>query len=163
MVNSHQTKDFRLNTNMLMNQLRNDLNSSLKKGEAQKVSTLRLLLSALSYEKIAKQRDLSEEEIIAVLKREVKKRQESIELYRQGKREDLANKEEQEQILIRTYLPQDLSEEKIRERVLFLVNHLPETEKKDFGKAMQAVMVELKGKADGTLVSKVVKEILDSE
>ncbi|MBI3981217.1 GatB/YqeY domain-containing protein [Candidatus Microgenomates bacterium] len=148
---------------MILSKLREDLNSALKKGESAKVSTLRLLLSALSYEKIAKQHDLSEDEIIAVLKREAKKRQESIELYRQGKREDLANKEEQEQILIRTYLPQDLSEEKIRERVLFLVNHLPQTEKKDFGKAMQAVMTELRGKADGGLISKVVKEVLSKK
>lgn len=145
---------------MLMSSLRNDLNAALKSGDSPTVSTLRLLISALSYEKIAKQHELSDDEIIAVFKKEAKKRLESIELYRSGQRADLAEKEEKELALIRTYLPRDLSEDQIRQRVIFLVNNLSDEDKANFGRVMQTIMAELKGKADGGVISKVVKEVL---
>lgn len=102
---------------MFLKNLQNDLNQALKNGEKLKVSVLRLLLSAINYEKIAKQHELSGTEITEVIRKEVKKRREAIELYQQGQREDLANKEKEEAEILNTYLPKQLSEEEVRESV----------------------------------------------
>lgn len=88
---------------MFLANLQKDLNRALKNGEKLKVSVLRLLLSALTYEKIAKQKELSEEEMREVVKKEAKKRRESIELYEKGQRQDLADKEKNELTILLEY------------------------------------------------------------
>lgn len=138
--------------------LHEDLNKALKNGESLKVSVLRLLLSALTYEKIDKQKELSEEEIINVIKYEAKKRRESIELYAKGKREDLVNKEKSELDILLTYLPKEMSEAEVGEKVKSIIAALPLEQKQNFGQVMGKVMGELKGKADGGLIAKLVKE-----
>ncbi len=143
---------------MSLKQLQEDLNKALKNGEALKVSVLRLLLSALNYEKIDKQKELNEEEIINVIKYEAKKRRESIELYAKGKREDLVNKEKSELDILLTYLPKEMSEAEISEKVKNIIAALSPEEKQNFGQVMGKVMGELKGKADGGLIAKLVKE-----
>lgn len=141
-----------------------DLKSSMKNADQDKVGILRLLLSAIHNEEIAKRGRgeegiLTSEEEIVVLKREAKKRKESIELYLKGGRNDLAEKEERELKFIGQYLPAELSREAIEE----VVSKVVAAGNKDFGTAMKESMKELKGQADGKLVAEVIKSLLSSE
>ncbi|MBI4100441.1 GatB/YqeY domain-containing protein [Candidatus Microgenomates bacterium] len=139
-----------------IDKIRQDLNQALKNKEGIRTSTLRLLLSALQNEKIAKGHDLSEEETIVILRREVKLRQEAIEAYTKGGRAELAQKEEDEKKILEAFLPASLSEEEIRKAV----GEIKSTGITDFGKLMGQAMAKLRGQADGSVVSRIVKEEL---
>lgn len=93
---------------MLLEELKTDLIKALKKREEVRVSTLRLLLSEITNQEIAKQSKLTEEEITAVIQKEIKKRQEAKDLFLQGQRGDLASKEEAEELILKDYLPAQL-------------------------------------------------------
>jgi len=128
-----------------------------------RVSVLRLLKSALANKmiekKMAKDAVLADEEVIAAIKSEVKKRQDSIESYKQGGREDLADKEAEEAKILSEFLPEQLSEEQVREIVKAAIAELG-AGAGDFGKVMGAAMAKTKGQSDGAVVSKLVKEEL---
>jgi hypothetical protein len=132
-----------------------DLKKAMQQRQADKVSALRLLVAALKNARIEKKTDLSEAEEVAVLNKEAKKRQEAIEMYKKGDRQELAAKEEAELQIIKSYLPQQMGEEKIKE----LVKEMKQAGElgDDFGQAMKLVMAKLKGQADGKLVAQVVK------
>lgn len=138
--------------------LRTELKHAIKANEKEKLAIVRQLLSTISYAQIEKRGDLTDEEGLKVLAREAKKREEAIELYRQGKREDLASKEERELAFIRTYLPQPIGEEAVKK----IVSQVKARSKvAEFGPLMSLVMKELKGKAEGSLVAKLVKQTLE--
>ncbi|HUV72374.1 MAG TPA: GatB/YqeY domain-containing protein [Clostridia bacterium] len=145
---------------MLKQQVEQDIKEALKAGEQLRLSALRLLLSAIKNEEIAKQRELTDEEVVAVVRRQIKQSREAAEAFHKGGREDLAQKEEAEVQILSKYLPQQLSENEIKKIVEEVRVQLPEVEKNNFGKVMGQTMARLKGKADGQTVSKVVKEIL---
>lgn len=145
---------------MILQKLKEDMTASLKSGDAFSLSVLRMMISAVNYEKIDKQHELSDDEVINVLTREVKKRRDSIVLYRQGKREELAKKEEKEIALIGRYLPLQMSGEEIKKEVMAIISSISEADRLNFGKVMGTVMAKLKGKADGALITKTVKETL---
>lgn len=148
---------------MLLAKLQSDLNVALKSKEILRVSVLRMILSALNYEKIEKQHDLNDEEIINVLAREAKKHRESIESFKKGNREDLWKKEELELLIIQTYLPfKQISREDLKGEINKIVSALNSEDKQNFGKVMSFVMPKLKGKADGAVISQIVKEELGS-
>lgn len=132
-----------------------DLKKAMQQRQADKVSALRLLVAALKNARIEKKADLSEAEEVAVLNKEAKKRQEAIEMYKKGGRQELAAKEEAELKIIKGYLPQQMGEEKIKE----LVKEMKQAGElgDDFGQAMKLVMAKLKGQADGKLVAQAVK------
>lgn len=132
-----------------------DLKKAMQQRQADKVSALRLLVAALKNARIEKKADLSEAEEVAVLNKEAKKRQEAIEMYKKGGRQELAAKEEAELEIIKGYLPQQMGEEKIKE----LVKEMKQAGElgDDFGQAMKLVMAKLKGQADGKLVAQAVK------
>jgi len=145
---------------MLKQTVEEQIKVALKAGETLRLSTLRLLLSAINNEEIAKQKELSEEEIIAVVQHQAKQRREAIEAYEKGGREELAAKERQELEILNKFLPQQLSEEEVKKIVLEVVAGLSDDDKKNFGKIMGSAMTRLKGQTEGNIVSKVVKEIL---
>ncbi len=147
---------------MMLYKLQSDLKLALKAQDVLRVSVLRLILSALNYEQIEKQHDLNNEEIIAVLLRDAKKHRESIESFKKGNREDLWKKEEQELAIIQTYLPQQISHEDLKAEVNKIISALDSFDKQNFGKVMSLVMPKLKGKADGAVISQMVKESLNS-
>ena len=128
------------------------------------VSTLRMLKATLTNKliekKMAKEEMLSDEETIAVIKSEVKKRKDSVESYESGGRQDLADKEKAEISILEKYLPQQLSEDKVRELVLAVILEMGTVVPSDFGKVMGAVMAKSQGAADGQTVSKILKEEL---
>ena len=150
---------------MLYQKIKEDLNEALKSGDTLRISVLRMVLSSFHNKEIEKKgknqnSELTEEEIIEVLKREAKKRKEAIETYLKGNRNDLADKEKKELEIIIAYLPKQLSEEEIKKIVQEAIQKLGAQSEKDFGKVMGFLMKELKGKADAGLVSQIVKESL---
>ena len=97
-----------------------------------------------------------------VISKEVKKREEAIEMYRQGGRENLAHKEEEELKILKEYLPAQMPEEEIRSKIKEIIQKVGASSNKDFGRVMKEVMIEIKGKANGALIKKIVEESLES-
>ncbi|MFH1462642.1 MAG: GatB/YqeY domain-containing protein [bacterium] len=145
-----------------------DLNSAVKEKRELEVLVLRQLSSAfLNKEKEKrfksgekKDVQLEGEEALEVVSAEVKKRREAIIEYEKGKREDLSEKEKKELEILEKYLPEQLSEEEVKRLVKEAVDRVGAKDMKDMGKVMQELMPKVKGKADGVLVSKIVKELL---
>lgn len=147
--------------NDLEKRIGEDLNEALKSKKTIKVSALRMLRAAMKNEAIAKRKEtLEDADVIAVIKRQLKQRRESIEAFTKGNREDLAKKEKEELDILAFYMPPELSSEEILKVVLKAIEETAAEEKKDMGKVMKAVMEELKGQADGKLVNKIVMENL---
>ncbi len=135
-----------------------DLATALKARDSNKVGTLRLLVASVYNKKIELGHDLSDEEIISVLQKEAKKRDEAIAMYQKAGRQDLVDKEQAELAVIKAYLPAQLGEAEIRQAVAQMkaAGELGI----DFGSAMRAVMAKFKGQADGKLVADIVKKEL---
>lgn len=147
----------------LLETLQADLNQALKTQEALALGSLRLLMSALKNREIelrAKQQVLDDAEIITTIQKEVKKRKESAELFKQGGRPELAEHELAEIKILEKYLPAQLSEEELRNLVLEVKDQTGAAGASDFGKVMKEVMVRAAGRTDGNTVSRLVKEIL---
>ena len=152
----------------LKEKIRLNLNSALKEKRTLEVLVLRQLLAAILNKekekrfKAKEERDiqLTDEEVIEVISSEAKKRRESIVEFEKGKRQDLVEKEKKELEILEKYLPEQLPEEEIRKLIKGAIEKTDAKEIKDMGKVMAELMPKIKGKADGTLVSKIVKESL---
>lgn len=152
----------------LKSDIQKDLNAALKGKKELEVSVLRMFLSAvLNKEKDkryksgkAEDTPLMEEEITDVISSEIKKRREAIDLYEKGARQELADKEKKELEILKQYLPEQMGEEEIRVAVKEAIEKTGAKEVKDMGKVMAELMPKVKGKADGNLVSQIVKELL---
>lgn len=143
--------------------LRNDLKSAMIAKDEVKVSTLRLLLSELTYAKVAKKADtLSDEDITSAIQKAVKQRKESIASYKAGAREDLAEKEEAELEILETYLPEQLTDEELTKIVDESINKTGAESMSDMGKVIGMVMGQVGQKVEGARVSALVKEKLSS-
>ncbi len=144
--------------------LKDDLSANvvkaLKAKEKETVSTLRFFLSAVKNKEKDLRRDISDDEVQAVALAQVKQRQDSIEQFEKGGRQDLADKERAELEILKDYIPEQLSEDELREIVKAAITETGAESMKDMGKLMAAVMAKAKGKADGKVVSAMVKELL---
>lgn len=141
--------------------LREDLKQAQLSRDELKVSTLRLLLSELTYAKVAKQTEvLSDEDIIAVVQKAVKQRKESIESFKKGGRDDLASKEEAEMVVLQTYLPQQISDEELTKVIGEAITNTGASGMADMGKVIGAVMGKVGQKAEGARVSALVRQKL---
>ncbi|OGE14805.1 hypothetical protein A3F00_04460 [Candidatus Daviesbacteria bacterium RIFCSPHIGHO2_12_FULL_37_11] len=144
----------------MQDELKEDLkNAQLEKNEV-KVSTLRLLLSEIHNVEIKKNGQLSDDDLISIIQREVKKRKEAISAFRQGGREDQAQKEEAEAKILENYLPAQISDEELTEIVEGSIKEVGATGISDMGKVIGAVMSKVSGRADGGRVSQTVREKL---
>lgn len=143
----------------LLNKISEDLNNSLREGNSHATSTLRLLLSSIKNAKIARGRDLSDEEILDEVAKEVKRHKESIAAFEKGKRTDLAEKEKKELEVLQIYLPAQLPDEEIAKIIDEAITQTASAPA-DFGKVMGTVMAKVKGRADGDKVSAIVREKL---
>lgn len=146
-----------MNTLLKINQL---FLEAMRKKDEFALAPLRMLKAALKNKSIELIKELSEEEIISVIRGEMKKRKDSIEAYEKGGREDLARQEKSEMEFLNQFLPAQMTSGQIKEAVLKALDGLSEEEKKNFGKVMSAVMAQTKGQADGASVSAAVKEML---
>ncbi len=144
---------------MLKTIIDQDLTTALKAKNSLIADTLRGLKTRIKNEEISKQKEFYDEEILPLISSEMKRRKDSVEAYSTAGRAELAEKEQKEIAVLAKYLPEQLSEIQVREiikQALAGQNFAAS----DFGKAMAAVMPKLKGKADGSLVSKILKEKL---
>ncbi|MEJ2056086.1 MAG: GatB/YqeY domain-containing protein [Calditrichaceae bacterium] len=143
-------------------QINEDLKTALKAGEKETVSAYRTIMAQIKDEriKLRVKREMTEEDVIGVLMNAAKKRKEAIDIYRSNNREDLAAKEERELALLQKYLPEQLSEEEIKEIIAKIIEQTNASSIKDLGKVMGAAMRELKGKADGQMIQSIAREKL---
>lgn len=146
----------------LLQKLDDDLKVAMKASESLKVSVLRMAKAALKYRQIEKGEVLSDEDILSVLSGLSKQRRESIEQFSKGGREDLAEKERQELLILQSYLPQQLTSEEIDRIILEAISESSAAGIKDMGKVMRLAIPRMKGAADGKVVSQWVKDILET-
>ena len=142
--------------------LENDLKTALKSGDKIRVSVIRLVLSAISYAEMAKQAALSETDILGVISKEVRQREESIVAFRQGNRPDLVAREEAEKTILQGYLPQQLTRDEVIAEARRIIAEVGAAGPRDKGKVMPKLVAALKGKADGREINAVVTELLGS-
>jgi uncharacterized protein YqeY len=145
----------------LQQRISEELKQAMLAKDAEKLSTLRLLKSAIGYAQIEKKTDeLSDPDIITVIQKEAKKRRDSIEQYRTAGRTDLADKEANELVVLETFLPKPLSAEELEALVRATIQELGASTRKDMGPVMKAVQAKAAGRADGKAISTVVSKIL---
>jgi len=144
----------------MLKKIENDVKDAMRAGEKPRVSTLRLLLSALKNEKIQAHRDLTDEEIEAVIRRGVKQRKDSIEQYAKGGRQDLVDAENAEMEILQGYLPQGLSELELETAVKSIIADRSITSKKEVGAVMKELMTRYKGKVDGRRAQEIAQRLL---
>jgi len=144
----------------LNEQIENDLIEAIKEKDENAVSTLRMLKSALHNKEIEIKKELEDTDIIAVVQSQIKSRNDSIKMYEQGGRQELAEKEKKEIDILKKYLPEQMSEEEIKNIVDKTISDTGASSMADMGKVMGTLMPQLKGKADPSLVSQIVKDSL---
>ena len=149
---------------MLRDDINNALKDAMKAGDARRVSTLRLVNSALKNADIEARGQgkppLSDEDLLSLLQKMIKQRQESVELYQKGGRADLVKQEQEEIAIISAYLPQQMAESEIVDTVAALVRETGATAMKDMGRVMAAIKERYAGKLDVGKASAAVKKLL---
>jgi uncharacterized protein len=147
---------------MLEQRLEGEYQIALKNKNSQLLGVLRLIKAAIKNEQIANKRaELTDEDIIKILRRELKKRQESMALFKQGNRQELADKEASEAEIIRQYLPQELNDEAILKIIQEVIAENNFSSAQDFGKVMKLAVARISGQAEGNTISRLVKQALD--
>ena len=147
----------------MLEQIQNDLRESLKNKDEIKVSTLRLLIGAIKNFAIEKESTSyipTDEEILEVIRKEAKKRKESIEQFEAGGRNELVEKETKELQILESYLPAQMSEKEVEKIIEQKIQELGATSAAEIGKVMGTLSQELKGKADMGFVSSIVRKQL---
>ena len=142
----------------MIQRFQTDMRAAMKSGEKEKLSTLRMLISALQYEEVAKGKPLEESDYLTILQREVKKRNEAAEAFRTGGREDDALKEEREAAILKAYMPQQMTEDEIRAAIEAVITEKGLTGKAQTGLLMKEMMARYKGKVDGKVVQALAGE-----
>lgn len=137
-----------------------DLIESMKEKDENTLSVLRMLKSAIKNKEIETKKELEDTDITAVIQSQIKSRRDSVEMYEKADRKELAEKEKTEIEILQKYLPEQMSEEDIRGIVQKAVSDTSAAGIQDMGKVMGKIMPEVKGKADGSMVSNIVKEEL---
>lgn len=144
----------------LSEQIRADLTSAMKARDAERTSNLRMLQAAVKNEQINLGHELTDEEVLSVIRKAVKQRQESVEQYMKGNRPELAAKEAAEMAMLKEYLPPELPDEEIEAAVREIVAATGAQSKKDMGKVMKEATARFKGRADGRKIQEIVSRLL---
>tara|TARA_B100001057_G_scaffold341720_1_gene342586 strand:- start:185 stop:637 length:453 start_codon:yes stop_codon:yes gene_type:complete len=146
--------------NSIKSLLEEAVKNSMRDRNKEKTSTLRMAISEIKKEEIDKRIELSDEEIIKILQRMIKQRKESISQFEQAGREELADKENSEILILQDFLPEQMSEEEIKVYVDEAIIESGASTPQDMGKVMGSLKSKLKGNVDMGIVSKLVKESL---
>ncbi|WP_243370157.1 GatB/YqeY domain-containing protein [Geotalea sp. SG265] len=144
----------------LRERLNDELKASMKSKDELKLSVIRMVRSSIKNREIERQHELDDREIIEIISTLCKQRRESIRLFQEAKRQDLVDKEERELSLLLEFLPQQLTREELQELVKKTIAECGAQGPKDMGRVMKALQPSVAGRADGKLVSDVVKEQL---
>ncbi len=138
-----------------------EIKAAMLARDVERLSTLRLLKSAIGYAQMERKTDsLSEADFVAVVQKEVKKRRDAIEQYDKGGRPELAEKEQREILVLESFLPKALSPEELERLVKATIQELSATSKKQMGPVIKAVQTKAAGRADGKSISAVVGKLL---
>ena len=144
---------------MIKEEIQKAMILALKSKKETELKVLRFVLSQINYEEINKQKKLTDEEVISVLQKEVKKRKEAIEMFKKGKREDLVIDEEKQIDKIKQYLPKELDQKELEIGIAEVISSSADTS--NVGKIIGLVMARLRGRADGANVAQLVKQKLN--
>ncbi|WP_125981176.1 GatB/YqeY domain-containing protein [Loigolactobacillus iwatensis] len=144
----------------LIDTLNADLKTAMKARDKETLATVRMLKAAVVNEQVKLGHDLNDQEGLAILATELKQRKESLTEFKKANREDLVTPLLQEIKIVEHYLPQPLSEEEVSQLVQQVIEQVGATSTKDFGKVMKVLMPQVKGRADGAVVNKLVKAAL---
>jgi hypothetical protein len=144
----------------LSDRLEAAMRDAMRARDERRTQTLRMAMAAAHNLKIERRRDLTDDEVVDVLTKQVKQRRESIEMYRSGGRDDRAAAEEAEAAILAEFLPQQLSEPEIEALVRSAIDETGASQPGDMGRVMGRVAPQTRGRADGRLVSDVVRRLL---
>jgi uncharacterized protein len=144
----------------LKEKLSEDMRSAMRTRDEVKLSTIRLVRSAIKNQEIDKGRELSDDEVVTVLMSEAKKRREAVEGAELASREDVAAKERAELDVVKQYLPEQIGESELEEIARGIITEVGATSMKDKGRVMPVLMQRVRGRADGRLASEVVDRLL---
>jgi uncharacterized protein YqeY len=144
----------------LKDKLMEDLKQAIRQRDERRRSTLRLVIAAIKNAEIEKRHELDEGELLAIIAKEAKQRRESIAEFERGGRQDLVDQEKAELQVLLAYLPEQLSREEIEAKARQTIEEVGATSPTQMGEVMRRLMPLVKGKADGKLVSQVVKDLL---
>ncbi|KOO43873.1 GatB/YqeY domain-containing protein [Priestia koreensis] len=144
----------------LLERLNTDMKQAMKNKEKEKLSVIRMVKAALQNEAIKAGGDLTEEDELTVISRELKQRKDSLHEFEKAGRSDLVDKIQSELAVLEVYMPQQLTEDELTEIVKETIEEVQASSKSDMGKVMGAIMPKVKGKADGGLVNKLVLQHL---
>ena len=144
----------------LKQQITEDMKCAMKARQTEKLSTIRMLLAAMKQVEVDERVVLDDNRIIAIITKMVKQRQDSVKIYREAKRDDMADKEAAEITVLQAYLPQQLSDDEIATAVAKAITQTGASGMSDMGKVMGVLKGELAGRADMAIVSRVLKEKL---
>ena len=151
---------------MLLQQLESDMKDAMRSKDRVRLQTIRLVRAAIKQIEIdsrtAGVSEVTDEDAVSVLQKQAKQRRDSITQFRNAGRDDLADTELAELAIIESYLPEQLSEDKIRSTVEAVIAGTGANSMKDIGKVMGPAMNELKGRADGGIVQRIVRELLST-
>ena len=146
---------------MLVERILQDYKEAMKTKDAIKTSILSFLRSELNYAAIEKQKkNLDDQDVLSVIRKQIKQHQDSIEQFQKGNRADLVEKEKKELEILKSYMPQEMSQEEIKKLIEEAISATGASEMKDMGRLMKELMPKLGGRADGKLVNDLVKERL---
>lgn len=137
-------------------QMKSDMKDAMRAKDSERLGTIRMLISSLKNKQIDLKRDLTEEEIVSVLATEAKKRREAADAFRDGGRDEQADKEEAELVFIEAYLPKQLSDDEVGDIVDELIEKTGASTKADMGKIMGPLMGRIKGQFDGSKAKDIV-------
>jgi uncharacterized protein YqeY len=146
----------------LKERLTGDLKQAMKGGDTTRRNVIRLVMSAIKNAEIAKRGVLEESDIIGVVAKEARQREESIDAFKQGGRQDLVDKEEAELAILQEYLPQQASRDEIVAAAQQIIAEVGAEGPRDKGKVMPRLIAQFKGKADGREINDIVTELLSS-
>ena len=149
----------------LREQLMDDLKDAMRQQDVRRKMAIRSVIAAMKQAETeldasGKRTSLSDGDILAIIAKQAKQRQESIDEFRPAGREDLAAEEEAELAILQTYLPQQLTQEEIEVRARQIIADVAASGPRDMGKVMGPLMAQLRGRADGRLVNRIVRELL---
>jgi uncharacterized protein YqeY len=146
----------------LKERLTSDLKQAMKSGDTMRRNVIRLVMAAIRNAEIAKRGELEEPDVIGVVAKEARQRQESIDAFKQGNRQDLVSQEEAELAILQEYLPQQAGREEIVAAAQQIIAEVGAEGPRDKGKVMPRLIAQFKGKADGREINDIVTELLSS-
>ena len=144
----------------LFDTIQNDVKDAMRAKDKLRLTTLRSIVAEAKKQALDSGKDITDENVIAILAKGIKSRKESSKMYRDAGRDELADQEDQEIEIYRTYQPEQMSEEDIEKIVAEAIATVGASAPSDMGKVMGKLMPQVKGKADGQLVSATVKRML---